>query len=294
MSHKWNHDPQYSHGYLVPGFAALLLWLRRSHLAPTGEAPGWLGVSLLLAGVLLRLAGTYLYIDWLDAVSLVPCLAGLIVLLGGRSALRWTWPALAFLLFMFPLPYRAETALAHPLQRLATRTSTYALQTLGLPALAEGNTILLTHGRIGVVEACNGLSMMLIFFALATAVALLGKRPVLDRVVIVLSAVPIAILSNVARITATGAAYELLSPAAARVIFHDWAGWLMMPFALALLGLELWVLGRLLVEPAQPTAPLGPGLRKVPLLPAPAAPSGRRRTSRRSQPLPLPRPAGRG
>jgi Transmembrane exosortase (Exosortase_EpsH) len=29
---RWSQDPMYSHGYLVPGFALFLLWVRRSHL----------------------------------------------------------------------------------------------------------------------------------------------------------------------------------------------------------------------------------------------------------------------
>ena len=58
-----------------------------------------------------------------------------------------------------------------------TTASTFALQTLGLPAVAEGNVILLNDVRLGVVEACSGLRMLVIFFALSTAVALLMRRP---------------------------------------------------------------------------------------------------------------------
>jgi exosortase len=261
MSERWVHDPQYSHGYLVPAFAGVLLWLRRSLLpAAPGGYSGW-GLLLMLAGALLLFAGVYTYFDWLEAASLTLWLAGICVLLGGWGALRWAWPAIAFLLFMIPLPYRVENALSHPLQSLATRGSTYLMQTVGLAALAEGNTIVLGRGRIGVVEACNGLSMMLIFFALATALAIVVNRPLLDRVIILLSAAPIAVIANVLRITATGAAQELISPEAAHAIFHDWAGWLMMPVALGLLAFELWLLGRILVErqPSDDAAAVLPG-----------------------------------
>src|SRR5690606_18419528 len=104
------------------------------------------------------------YVEWAEAAALVLTLAGLFALLGGRPALGWAWPALLFLLFMIPLPFRVEHALSHPLQRAATLGSTFVLQTVGLPALAEGNVIVLESGRIGVVEACSGLSMLLIFF----------------------------------------------------------------------------------------------------------------------------------
>src|SRR5205807_527695 len=181
-----------------------LLWARRGLISGRGplRPSGW-GLVLLMAALGLRFAGTYLYFEWLAAVSLLPCLAGLALLGGGRTALRWSWPAVAFLVFMIPLPHRLEVALAHPLQRLATLVSNYALELLGFVAFAEGNVIRLGEVRIGVVEACSGLSMLLNFFALATAVVLLRPRPPLERGVILLSAVPIALLANVVRILVT-------------------------------------------------------------------------------------------
>src|SRR5262249_12886158 len=124
MGHKWVSDPQYSHGYLVPLFSLYLLWQRRDHLANAHWGIDWRGLPLLAVGMLLRFAGAYVYFDWLDAVSLLPTLAGICVLFGGRAALGWAWPAIGFLLFMVPLPYRIETALGQPLQRMATIGST--------------------------------------------------------------------------------------------------------------------------------------------------------------------------
>ena len=91
----------------------------------------------MAAAAALYLAGAYFYFEWFSLVSLIPALAGIGLLSGGGNFLRWAWPGLAFLVFMLPLPYRVETALAHPLRSLATIVSTYALQTLGLPAVAE-------------------------------------------------------------------------------------------------------------------------------------------------------------
>jgi exosortase len=233
----------------VPAFAVVLLYLRRDRLKGVTPAGNSWGVALIAAGVLLRWVGTMTYVEWLETVSLLPVLAGFCVLFGGWSVLRWALPGIAFLVFMIPLPHRVETALAHPLQRTATVASNYVLQTIGLPALAEGNVIHLTKGDVNVIEACSGLSMLLIFCAMATAVVLVVKRPWLDKVVILLSAVPIAIIANVTRITVTGLAQEYVGAEAAHKVFHDWAGLLMMPLALLLLWFELWVMARLLLEP---------------------------------------------
>jgi exosortase len=203
---------------------------------------------LLLPGITARLLGTYFHYVWVEQVSLLPCLAGVFVLLGGRAAWNWSWPAVGFLLYMIPLPYRVETAMSGPLQRLATLASTFVLQTLGLPALAEGNVILLNEVEIGVVEACSGLRMLVIFFALTTAVAMVSRRPIWEKIVMVASAVPIALFCNLIRITVTGILHEKVSSEVANAVFHDLAGWLMMPLALGMLWAEFRLFSVLLVE----------------------------------------------
>ncbi len=259
LSERWSRDPQYSHGFLVPVFAAVLLWSRRPLLKRAAWEPSVWGLPLLVTGLGLRVLAAGLDVEALDATSLLPSLAGLVLLVGGTGLLRWSWPAIGFLAFMLPLPYFLEVALAHPLRRVATQMSTYSLQTFGCPALSEGNVILVGEAKLGVAEACSGLGMLMTFFALATAMALLSQAPLLDRLAVVCSAAPIAVLVNVTRITATGLAYHHWgadSPAA-RAIFHDLAGWLMMPLALSLLYLEMRFLNHLFVlEPERQPLPL--------------------------------------
>jgi exosortase len=269
----WQADPQYSHGYLVPAFSAYLLWSRRAGADFTHWQTSWWGVAALAAAGLLRLAGAYLSFDWLEGISLLPLLAGLALLLGGRAALKWSWPAVAFLAFMVPLPYRVAHSLSEPLQRLTTEWSGAALQTLGFPAIVEGNTILMGTARIAVVEACSGLSMLLVFGALATAAAIVVRRPLLDRVVLLLCAAPIAVVANIIRITATGVALATGGQRLADLIFHDLAGWLMMPLAVVMLVLVTKLLDVLLVSPPkQAPAPPLPGLGRRPAAKAAAAP----------------------
>src|SRR5437899_12787251 len=88
MAERWTDDPQYSHGYLVPIFSAFLLWFRRAELRHVRLAPNWWGVAIVAAGIGLWAAGTYFYLSWFAAVSLLVCLAGLAVVFGGWPALR--------------------------------------------------------------------------------------------------------------------------------------------------------------------------------------------------------------
>jgi exosortase len=249
VAHQWAIDPQYSHGYLVPAFAVFLLWMRRQHVKLAAWQPNWWGAAILLAGLVLRLGGTYFHFEWFDPLSLLPSLVGLCLLLGGWPALRWAGPAIFFLFFMIPLPYTVSVMLARPMQNVATTASTFLLQVLGEPALAEGNVILINDVELNIVEACSGLRMLVIFFALSTAVVLIVRRPVWEKAIIVLSAIPIALVSNVLRITLTGVLHDAVDDRWAHDVFHDLAGWLMMPLALVLLAVELHVLSRLFVEP---------------------------------------------
>lgn len=252
MAERWSTEAQYSHGFLVPVFALIILWFRRDRMPAALPAPNWWGVAWLAGGGLLRFLAAYLYLDSLDALSLLPTLVGVCLLLGGWPSLRWSWPAIAFLGFMLPLPYQVETALAQPLRRLATECSTFALQTLGFAAVAEGNIIVIDEFRLGVIDACNGLGMLMTFFALATAMALVIDRPLLDRLVLVVSAIPIAVIVNVLRITLTGAAHIWFGREIGHALMHDLAGWIMMPAALVLLWLELVFLKNLLLEEVPP------------------------------------------
>lgn len=247
-SERWATDPQYSHGFLVPLFAGYLLWRRRDRLSTINEwEPRWWGFGIVVLAVAMRCTGYLFYQSWLESGSLLVCLLGISAAVGGRKALAWSGPSILFLVFMLPLPYRFQTMLGGTLQRIATIASTYALQTLGVPAVSEGNLILLSDTKLGVAEACSGLSMLITFFALTTAVAMLTDRSLIEKFAIILSALPLAILANVVRITATGVLFEAEQGEMARVVFHDLAGWLMMPLALGLLLGELFLMDRILV-----------------------------------------------
>src|ERR1043166_3891400 len=249
---KWS-TAEYSHSYFVPLFAIALLWLRRSQIDSETWAPSWWGIVLLAVASAARVAAAYYFMEYFEALSLLPCLAGVAICSGGKRALYWSWPSIAFLFFMLPLPYTVEVMLSGPLRRIAVIASTYVLQTFGFSAVAEGNIILMESQPILVAEACSGLSMLLTFFALSTGVALVTRRPLIDKVGIVLSAFPIALLANLIRIVSTAILADTVGGRAATLVFHDLAGWLMMPLALGFLGLELLIIDKLFVQRPEPS-----------------------------------------
>ncbi|MCE9551867.1 MAG: exosortase/archaeosortase family protein [Planctomycetes bacterium] len=251
LKYFWD-DPRYSHGWLVPAFAAVLLWLRwdakvMPRQAEVSSVARWWGMGLLAYGLLMRLVATRIGIESLDFWSMVFSLAGVVLLAGGWSLFIWAGPVIAFLVFMFPLPYRMEEWLLVPLQKVATRGAAYVLQTFGYGAYCEGNTIFLGDTQMDVVEACSGLRMLTVFSALTASVALALNRPIWERLVIFVSAVPIAVAANVLRISVTGLAFYHVGPWLGHMI-HDNGEWVMMPPALAMLYLEILVLSKMFLD----------------------------------------------
>lgn len=239
LASRWLQDPQYSHGFFVPVLAVMIGWHRQDNVAATSTRPSSTGLGFVAVGMLLYLLGAHIYFDWIQQVALLPVLFGGILILGGRWLGQVCWPSVLFLLFMIPLPYAAEVAMAQPLQKVAGQCSTFGLQTLGIAAIQTGNLIDVEGHVLGVAEACSGLRMLVVFFALSTAVAILIQRSWLQKIILMFSAIPIALFCNILRISGTGLLYVYAGPELAEKVFHDLAGWLMMPIALLMMWLEL-------------------------------------------------------
>lgn len=265
LSDYWS-DPQYSHGYLVPVFSLIWFYLRWQ---PIGEVPAWerwSGAALLAFGLGAWLTASYLGVPYIEMISFLPCIFGIFMLVGGMQIMRWAAPGLAMMIFMYPLPGRLNRELLVPMNRIATYCSTYCIQTLGIASFRSGNTIHLLGQELNVVDACSGLRMATIFLAMAFGVALLIERPIWIKILIVISALPIAIVTNMIRIVMTAVLYSFGLGQTAEKVFHDLAGYIMPIIALGFLFLFLQILDNLFitVETAKPkvgAAGMGPAMK---------------------------------
>ena len=243
----WTTKADYSHGLLIVPFVAYLLATRREHFPARVAWPDLWGLPLFAASAVVYFVADRFNVakEWLQAFALMLAFAGVVVMFcGGVRGLRWAWPALVFFPLAFPLPNRVEQAVTAKLQSFAVKWGNYGFQTLGLPSYTEGNIIVLPHGdgdtRLGVAQACSGLSMVLAFVTLSAAIAFLYKsRPTVDRAILFASAFPISLVCNMIRIVGTGLVYYAGWTRLGDLVVHDLAGWLMMPLALGILWLEL-------------------------------------------------------
>jgi exosortase len=257
LSIQWRIDDNYSHGFLVPlvsGFFAWQ-WCRSQGWPRQGAVRA--GLALLVAGGVINLAALLLGQPLLDFLALAILLYGLAVMLGGAAWARGLTFPILFLFFMFPLPGFIIDTVALWLQSIVSSLAAFVLK-MFLPVYREGNKFWLPGGEFEVGEACSGLRQMLAFAALALIVAHLSQRSFVFKVLIVLSAIPVAIVANLLRVVLMafvarwlGADWIDHTPLGPRWLGLDWhAAWGLLTMA-AGLGLYLavaWWLGRLLGE----------------------------------------------
>ncbi|MEM8943791.1 MAG: exosortase/archaeosortase family protein [Planctomycetota bacterium] len=241
-------DPLYSHGYLIPVIAGFLFYARRRQLVQVTDRERWIGLGIIIASLCVRLWASTYDINPIDRVTYITALLGITQLVGGWSMLKWAGPPLAFLIFMFPIPSVLQNSVLIWLQKLAAISSTWTLQLIGVPALRDGSRLMIDGLELEVADACSGLRMSTIFGAMSVALAMMMNRPWWDRVVILLSAIPVALFTNVIRITITALLYMAFPESeAVKHAVHDWAGLAMMPIAMGILWLELSLLHKITV-----------------------------------------------
>lgn len=245
LVNQWNNVADYSHGFLVVPLAGYFLWVTRESFPGIVPRISWPGLLLIILAGCLRYAGALYYLDALQGWSIPIWIAGYVWTFFGWQAFRWGAPAIAFLVFMVPIPYTIENMLSRPLQLVSTQISLFVLQCLGQPAVAEGTTILLGENTLEVEQACSGMRIFFGIAALAFAFMILFKRPLSTRLTLIVSILPIALLANSLRIVATGLFYQLGMGEMAKHVGHDMAGWFMIPLAAAFFALTLYYLDKL-------------------------------------------------
>lgn len=233
----WWQIPDFSHGFLVPIFAAYLLWEKRSVLLATEIAPSWSGIPVMALGLAVLLVGVYGSELFLSRVSLLIVLAGLTLCFGGSQLLRELRFALLVLLLAIPIPAIVFNQITLPLQLLASKLASNLLPLFAVPVLREGNVIVLPIMKLEVAEACSGIRSLMSLFTLAVFYGYFMEKSVWRRVVLVLASVPIAIAANAFRIVGTGLCVQYWDPDKAVGFFHEFSGWVIFLVSLACLYL---------------------------------------------------------
>jgi len=260
---RWLIDPSWSHGLLIPLFSLYFLHQAKQDVLNATAKPNYIGLFLLIFAILFYIfnivspAG-YAYFR---QIAIVAALGSVVLFLGGWTILKFTWLPVTYLLFAIPLPERFYVSITIPMRLWAASAATIMLNLV--PKLEATNSGVIVEiiykGQplepgLDVAEACSGMRLLMAFLALGVAMAYLHYRPIWQRLVLLASTIPIAILCNIIRVVITGFIYVLIDPRYAQGFYHDMLGMLMLPLAFGLYGALAWFMSNLFVDGSETVA----------------------------------------
>jgi EpsI family protein len=233
----------YTYGYLIPLIVMYLIWEKRRELLGEILRPSWLGIIPFLVGLSFfwfgELGGEYtaLYVSLWFVIA-----GGITSSLGWKKFRMILFPI--FLLFtMFPLPAYLHNNITLKLKLISSQIGVAMMRLYGMSAYREGNVIDLGFTQLQVVDACSGLRYLFPLIVLGIILAYLFKSAFWKRAVVVISTVPLSIVTNSLRIALSGILYQSWGAEVAEGFFHGFSGWLIFMFSFFVLLAEMKVLG---------------------------------------------------
>lgn len=229
----WYHDGNYSHGFLIIPIS-IYLFYRQSKQFTFPAKPAKAGLALLVVGcvgLIFGIAATEYFTTRFSLVLIVTSVAWYYL---GASNFRKTWFAFFFLLFMIPIPAIIYYSATAPMQLFASKVTHALLQVVGVPALRQGNIIILPDYRLEVAEACSGLRSLVTLMALTSLYGYLRLPGKVVPVILFLATFPIAIATNIFRVVTTGLGAYTISTSLAESFLHEISGAMVFISALIL------------------------------------------------------------
>jgi exosortase len=261
---QWFDDPSWSHGILIPLFSLYFLNLSKKEILNAPARPTYIGLLLLVLAILFYVFNVVSPsgYGYFKQISVVGVLGAVVLFLGGWTILKYTWLPVGYLVFAIPLPDYVIKPVTIPMRIWAATAATAILNLVPkLEATANGVVIDIVYKNVhlepalDVAEACSGIRLLTTFLALGVAMAYLHYRPIWQRLVLLVSTIPIAIICNIVRVTLTGLIHVLIDPRYAQGIYHDLLGMAMLPLAFLLYGCLAWFMSNLFIEGEEEKVP---------------------------------------
>ncbi len=241
---KWLYHSNNSHGILVPLISAFLVWQKRNQLRQASVSNfGW-GMAILAGSMILYILSYVGAVAVVSRAMIVFSLIGLILFALGKPIYSIIKFPLFYMLFMVPVPDTIYNLVAFPLQLFATKVSAFIIQILTIPVYREGNMLYFAQTQLAVAEACSGLRSMMAFVMLSFLFAYMMDKKWKKRIFLVLSAIPLALFSNIVRVTGTGILAHFYGAQVARGFLHEFSGLAVFAFGFILLSLEYLILNK--------------------------------------------------
>jgi len=233
----WNPETDYEHGWMFPFvIGGLIIYRLKEIRASISHGELW-GLGVVLLGIAVYAAGYRTLQPRITVGSLPLIVWGSVVYLGGmRLGLKLAFPLFFFWLAV-PLP-SFQQATVH-LQLIATKAAHHLSDILGVATYYEGTEIYSRDGSwepLSVAGGCSGIRSLMALLMISAAWAYVANMALWKRVLLFLSAFPLAILGNILRVTSIFVIAEYGNAKWARETWHDWSGLLLFyPISLSLL-----------------------------------------------------------
>lgn len=235
MVEDWNMNDNYSHGYFIPWVSAFMVYTMRREIREVIISPSNIGLPLIILGLIQLTLANIGSEYFLQRTSMIPVLFGLSLFLVGKPFTKKVSIPVLYLIFMIPIPAIIWNQVAFPMKLFSSALSEKIIQTVGIPILREGNILHLANTTLEVIDACSGLRSLTSMLALSTAFAYLSRHSLARKWVLFLSAIPIAILVNVVRLTITAGLANRFGEEIALGFLHELSGWVTFALGLAML-----------------------------------------------------------
>ncbi|HUJ11550.1 MAG TPA: exosortase/archaeosortase family protein [Verrucomicrobiae bacterium] len=232
LTRHWSNVSNYSHGPLIPLIAGLLVWWKRKELLAARIAPARLGTAVVAIASGFYYMGVKADQPRIVVFSFVILLYGLALALGGREVFRVLFFPITFLLLMIPLNFLDEVV-GFPLRQMVASMSTALLNWFGIETVRVGTAIYSRVFHFDVADPCSGIRSLMALTTVTAAYAYVTQRVQWKRWVLFLSAVPLAVLGNLARVSSIALVAEVYGQELATKTYHEYSGYIVFGVALS-------------------------------------------------------------
>jgi exosortase D (VPLPA-CTERM-specific) len=241
----WTSSDEYSFGIFIPFISLFMLWQQRERLALIRFEASWLGVVVLVVGLALGALAQLASTATITLYAFLISLAGLALAFVGRRGFAAVAAPLAMLILMLPLPDVLFRELSQALQLVSSRFGVAMLRAAGVSVFLEGNIIDLGSMKLQVAEACSGLRYLFSLVALGVVAAYFFRAAMWQRLLLVVSTLPITVLMNSVRIALVGITVEHFGLEAAEGVLHAFEGLVVFMGCMVILIGLMWLMARL-------------------------------------------------
>ena len=222
-------DDRFTHILFIPIISALLILRNRATVFSRPAAsllPAFAAIaSALLSYIAANVAGDAFRLSFAGLSAILFVLAGFLLLIRVESA---AFPILVLFLAV-PLPIPVVEVAVNVLQSASASLAAILFRILGIPVHHRDFALMLPGLTLEIAPECSGIRSTIAMLILSAVTGHIFLRKNVNRALLVLAAVPIAILKNALRIVLISVLGIYVSPAFLHGSLHRYSGLVLSP-----------------------------------------------------------------